>query len=65
MKKESGNGARHFHYNDWREMLALVNSSNKISVNNYSMQTDKVKTITLLIFMTKYDLKKSDLKLNN
>ncbi|VDM92442.1 unnamed protein product, partial [Litomosoides sigmodontis] len=41
MKKESGNGVRHFHYNDWREMLALVNASNKLSVSNYATQTDK------------------------
>ncbi|KAK6107091.1 Ion transport family protein [Brugia pahangi] len=41
MKKESGNGARHVHCNDWREMLALVNASNKMSANNYAAQTDK------------------------
>uniref|UniRef100_A0A0R3RIK4 LSDAT_euk domain-containing protein n=1 Tax=Elaeophora elaphi TaxID=1147741 RepID=A0A0R3RIK4_9BILA len=41
MRKESGNGARHFHCNDWREMLALVNTSNKVPVNNYTTQTDK------------------------
>uniref|UniRef100_A0A915PF14 TRPM SLOG domain-containing protein n=1 Tax=Setaria digitata TaxID=48799 RepID=A0A915PF14_9BILA len=43
MKKESGNGVqlRHFHCNDWREMLALVNTSHKIPTNNYTTQTDK------------------------
>ncbi|EJW74007.1 hypothetical protein WUBG_15084 [Wuchereria bancrofti] len=41
MKKESGNGARHVHCNDWREMLALVNASNKMAANNYAAQTEK------------------------
>ncbi|KAM3720978.1 Transient receptor potential channel [Dirofilaria immitis] len=41
MKKESGNGVRHFHCNDWREMLALVNTSDKIPVNNYTTQAEK------------------------
>ncbi|EJD74757.1 CBR-GON-2 protein [Loa loa] len=41
MKKESANDARHFHCNDWREMLAVVNASNKKSISNYTTQTDK------------------------
>lgn len=50
MKKESGNDARHFHFNDWREMLALVNASNKMRMNNYTAQTDKVKIVGLLSY---------------
>ncbi|CAG9538250.1 unnamed protein product [Cercopithifilaria johnstoni] len=41
MKKESGNGARHFHCNDWREMLSLVNTANKVTVGSRGTQTDK------------------------
>uniref|UniRef100_A0A8R1XPP4 TRPM SLOG domain-containing protein n=1 Tax=Onchocerca volvulus TaxID=6282 RepID=A0A8R1XPP4_ONCVO len=41
MKKESGNDVRHFHCNDWREMLALVNTSNKMPIGNHATQTSQ------------------------
>uniref|UniRef100_A0A8R1XZ57 Uncharacterized protein n=1 Tax=Onchocerca volvulus TaxID=6282 RepID=A0A8R1XZ57_ONCVO len=41
MKKESGSDVWHFHGNDWREMLALVNTSNKMPIGNHTTQTSQ------------------------
>lgn len=64
MRKESGSGARHFHCNDWREMLALVNSS-KMSVTNCAMQTDKVKICRFVSLHEEIRVKENNSKLKN